>query len=123
MKEQERREAQRIHFESRILIKTEDDTVGATADSRNISLNGIYLLPEKKLPIGTCCTLDILLRGSTSAMTITIPGRVCRLDEEGMGIAFTELQVDNFVHIKNLMKLHQKERHSTQAPTFPCQQE
>jgi hypothetical protein len=106
MNDQERREAERIRFTSRIIIKTENDTLGATADSRNISLKGMYVLPEKMLPLKTPCMLDITLMGDTSKMTISIPGRVCRHDEKGMGIAFTEMKVDSFIHIKNLIKLH-----------------
>jgi len=106
MSNQERREAERIRFKSRIIIKTEDDTIGATADSRNISFKGMYVVPEKILPLNTLCTLDVTLTGNTSKMTITIPGTVCRHDEKGMGIAFTEMKVDSFIHIKNLIKLH-----------------
>jgi len=106
MSDKERREAGRVRFESRILIKTEGDTIGATADSRNISLKGMYVMPEKKLELNTPCILDITLTGNTSKMTITIPGKICRHDEKGMGIAFTDMKVDNFVHIKNLINLH-----------------
>jgi hypothetical protein len=109
--DRERREAVRIQFESRILIKTDGDIIGATADSRNISLKGMYVQPEKQLPLKTPCTLDITLTGDTSKMTITIPGEVCRHDEKGMGITFTDMEVDNFVHIKNLIKLHTSQDH------------
>lgn len=106
MSNQERREAERIRFKSQVTIKTENDTIGATADSRNISFKGMYVLPEKMMPLNTPCTLDVTLTGTTSKMTITIPGTVCRHDDKGMGIAFTEMKVDNFIHIKNLIKLH-----------------
>ena len=109
MNDRERREADRVRFESHIVIKTSKDTVGATADSRNISLRGIYLVPEKKLPLDTACTLDITLTGYTSKMTVTVPGRICRHDDQGMAVDFLDMQVDCFVHIKNLIKLHTAE--------------
>jgi len=120
MSDRERREAERVRFESRVSIKTEEETIGATADSRNISLKGMYVIPEKKLPLKTPCTLDITLTGNTSKMTITIPGKVCRHDEKGMGIAFTDMKVDNFVHIKNLIKLHSSQGDTKAPASFPC---
>ena len=122
MSNRERRDAERIQFESRIVIKTEGDTVEATADSRNISLKGIYLIPEKKIPLGTHCTLDITLTGTASMMTLTIPGNVCRHDSKGMAVAFIDMDVDSFVHIKNLIKLHNPEADLTRPTTVPCPQ-
>jgi len=121
MSEQEKRKAERIRFESQITIRTGDDTVEATADSRNISLKGIYLVPEKKIPVDTPCTLAITLTGKGSQMIVTLPGKVCRHDGQGTAVAFLDMDVDSFVHIKNLVKLHNSEPDPTNAAAVPDQ--
>ena len=119
----ERRQDERIRFESRVLIVTEDKTVSAEADSRNISLMGIYLVPEKMLPLQSLCRLQISIQGDSSCMDFTIRGKVCRVDEQGMGIAFVDMEKDTFVHIKNLIMLHTADGVPKKPPTFPCQED
>lgn len=123
MMDEERRQGERVQFTSRIHITTEDDTIGAEADSRDISLRGIYLVPKKKIPLGTFCTLQISVTAESSAMTVTIHGKVCRHDDKGMGIAFLDLAEDSFVHIKNLIALHTAEGTPKKPAAFPCQEE
>jgi hypothetical protein len=122
MTDKERRQGERILFKSRIHITTENDSIGAEADSRDISLRGIYLLPEKKIPLDTFCALKISLTGESSTMTVTVHGKVCRHDEKGMGIAFLDLEEDGFVHIKNLLTLHTSEGTPKKPAAFPCQE-
>jgi len=117
----ERRHDKRIRFESRVCIVTDDGTVSAEADSRDISLMGIYLVPEKKLPLNTFCSLRITIQGESSSMDLTVHGKVCRIDEQGMGIAFLDMKKDSFVHIKNLIMLHTADGAPKKPPTFPCQ--
>ena len=117
----EKRAANRIRFESQITIRTDDQTIEATADSRNISLKGIYLTPRKKIALGAHCTLAITLTGEGSQMIVTIPGRVCRHDDQGMAVAFLDMDVDSFVHLKNLVKLHAAEGKITDPLIGPGQ--
>ncbi len=102
---------------------TEDKTVRAEADSRDISLMGIYLVPEKMLPLESLCCLKISIQGASSSMDFTVHGKVCRVDEKGMGIAFLDMEKDTFVHIKNLIMLHAADGAPKKPPTFPCQAE
>ncbi len=119
----ERRQDKRIRFESRVCIMTDDGMVSAEADSRNISLMGIYLVPEKKLPLKTFCSLKISIQGASSSMDFTVRGKVCRVDERGMGIAFLDMKEDAFIHIKNLIMLHTAYGAAKKPPTFPCQED
>ncbi len=120
---EERRQDERIRFESRVLISTEDKTINAEADSRDISLMGIYLIPAEKIALNTFCTLKITLKGKSSSMNCTVHGKVCRHDDKGMGIAFLDMQKDTFVHIKNLIMLHAADGVPKKPATFPCQEE
>ena len=46
-------------------------------------------------------------------MIVTIPGKICRHDGQDMAVAFLDMDMDSFVHIKNLVRLHTLETDST----------
>jgi len=102
----ERRQARRIRLGTRVVIRTGDKAVPARAESRNISLKGIYLVPEQDLPLRTPCTVDIQLSGSSADMTLSLAGIVCRHDNQGTAITFVDLDEGAFLHLKNLVRLH-----------------
>ena len=104
---EEKRAAPRIHFVSNILITTGDGRIRATVDSKNISLKGIYVQAEQSLPVGTRCVLEVDLAGFSSNLRFRVNGKVCRHDSRGMGIAFCDLDAGTFIHLKNLIRLHQ----------------
>lgn len=102
----DKRNAERVRFRSRIVIHAEDTDLEATAESRDISVMGVYIHTDSMLPTGTKCRLSITLTGNSSEMHLDLAGLICRHDATGMGITFTDLDVDNFVHLKNLVLLH-----------------
>ncbi len=101
----DRRKAERIRFTSRIVITLPDRELEATADARNISLNGMYLEARETLPPGTRCILTVTLSGDSSQMAFQVNGMVCRCEPEGMAVEFCRLDTDTFVHLKNLIRL------------------
>ena len=120
--ETERRQDSRVPFAGKVRITSEDNSFQAEADAQDISLKGIYLVSDEKLPIETLCTLDITLTGQSIKMKFTLFGRVCRHDENGMGIAFMDLEEDTFQHIKTLLHLHDQMGLPKKSPAFPCQE-
>ena len=64
--------------------------------TRDVSMNGAYLLTPEPLPIGTKASVDVILslRGLTPSETrkalIEASGTVLRTDSEGMAIRFDE---------------------------------
>lgn len=103
----EQREARRIIFKSSAVIRYQQgQTVEAKVDTSNISLKGLYLETETRIPLDTPCTIEIRLTGPTSKMDFKAKGLVSRHDQSGMGIAFTHLDPDCGLHIVNLVNLH-----------------
>lgn len=103
----EQRQARRIVFNTRALVRYDQgQSTEARVDTANISLKGLYLETEDRLPIDTPCTIEIHLTGPTSVMDFKVRGRICRHDQGGMGIAFTHLDPDSALHIVNLVNLH-----------------
>ena len=106
----ELRRAPRVVFQSSAIIRYEHDRVTEVeVDTRNISIKGLYLETDIRIPVDTPCKITIQLAGTTSKMDFKVEGVVCRHDQTGMGIAFTQLNPDSYLHIVNLVKLHAAE--------------
>ena len=107
----ERRRAPRIVFESRATLRYDQGQVlEVRVDTRNISLTGLYLETDTRIPVETSCKIKIMLTGATSKMDFKVQGMVCRHDQAGMGITFTHLDEDSYLHIINLVNLHAAEK-------------
>ncbi len=107
----ERRQASRIIFKSSAKIRYDNDQIlEAQVDTRNISLTGLYLETDVHIPVETLCKIKIQLTGATSKMDFKVEGVVCRHDQAGIGITFTHLDEDSYLHIINLVNLHAAEK-------------
>jgi len=73
-----------------------------TVTALNISMSGVLLSPDKKLPMETQCEVHILL-GEQDPLIIVCRGKVFRSDENGVAIGFTEMDMSGFEHMKNLL--------------------
>lgn len=110
MDSSERRRSQRIEFVSTALLRYGDDRVLETrVDTRNISLHGLFIETDVRIPLETPCTIEIRLSGATSSMDVLAHGLVRRHEPGGLGLMFTQLDPDSFLHILNLVKLHETE--------------
>lgn len=107
MSSPERRRSQRINFISTAILRHGGQiTLEAQVDTRDISLQGVFVQTEQRIALDTPCDIEIHLVGTTSAMDFRAQGIVQRHDTTGMGIAFTHLDPDSYLHILNLVKLH-----------------
>ncbi|MDR2550929.1 MAG: PilZ domain-containing protein [Desulfobulbus sp.] len=105
-----RRRSQRIVFNSTAVLRYGDDeSLEVQVDTRNISIHGLFLVTEVRLPLETPCTVEINLIGTTSQMEVLAQGVVRRHEPDGLAVAFTQLDPDSFLHILNLVKLHEAE--------------
>lgn len=108
MESPEQRRSQRIRFNSRAILRYGQDlALEAHVDTRNISFHGLFLETDARLPLSTPCDIEIHLVGVTSAMDISAQGVIQRHDPGGMAVAFTSLHPDSYLHILNLIKLHE----------------
>ena len=69
-------------------------TVGAgskyllTCATKDVSMNGIFVVTGARIPVGAICGIEILMSGKSSNMRIRARGVVARHASDGMGIAF-----------------------------------
>jgi hypothetical protein len=90
----------RARIEARVASGDEIVIFGQT---RDISLNGLYVICDERLPPGTPCRVILFLGESQNQLAIRTRGRITRVDDSGMGIEITEIPVENFDHMRKLV--------------------
>lgn len=100
---EEKRKKTRVHFETHVVIKTRDSEIRAEADSEDISIKGVFVKTQDKIPEGTPCDLEILLTGSSTRLALTIKGTITRQEKNGLAIGFESMDLDSFMHLKNVI--------------------
>ena len=75
MSASERRQSPRISFISTAILRYgSQHTLEAQVDTRDISLQGVFVQTEQRIDLDTPCNLEIHLIGSTSAMVCAVSG-------------------------------------------------
>ncbi len=102
----ERRNHERVDFSApiSIMIETEDDTIEVTGDSQDLSLKGMFIPTDKKVPLGSHCIIKIFLSGTRDSLELNIQGVIARAENNGLGIIFDSMDVDSFTYLKNIVK-------------------
>ena len=101
--EEERRTRTRVHFMTQVIVKTDESEIVAEANSEDISIKGLFVNTEERIPVGTPCDIEILLTGTSTRLALTIKGIITRQDASGLGIAFDSMDLDSYVHLKNIV--------------------
>ncbi|RMH36147.1 MAG: PilZ domain-containing protein [Nitrospirae bacterium] len=91
----------------RVMVEAELKAAGSvkiTGCLGNVSLHGMFLSCDARLPIGTPCLANILLSGTEPPITIHARGTVVRHEVSGMAIHFTEIvDEESLVHLQRLL--------------------
>jgi len=99
---EERRRRTRVVFTTEVELRAGDVVVKSTR-SKNISMTGIFVFAEHKLEPGTECDVTLRLLGATSDLRLSANGRVVRVTDDGLALEFTSLDLDSYVHLRNLI--------------------
>ncbi len=97
-----RREFTRV----RLAVGVEVDKPGQpkiAGRGRDLSVKGVYVECRRPLPPSTPCEVTIVLSGTPEPMQVHVTGRVVYAEPKGMGIEFVEVDVDSFIHLRNLI--------------------
>ena len=101
--DEEKRESPRVPYAARVILKSARSKVVAKADSKDISVNGMFLKTEKRIPPGTPCKVEILLTGTSARFSLNTRGVIARLDKDGMGVEFKSMNLDSYSHLRNIV--------------------
>lgn len=100
---EERRKKTRVHFKTQVTLKTDKSEIVAEANSKDISIKGIFVNTGEKMQVGTLCDIEILLTGSSTKLALSIKGIVTREDKSGLGVVFDSMDIDSYFHLKNIV--------------------
>ncbi|MBF0397491.1 MAG: PilZ domain-containing protein [Desulfobacterales bacterium] len=83
-----KRQRQRIDFVTKVTLNFPTNGEMLNALMKNISMKGIFVETDKKIPIDTPCIAEIIITAPNSKLIMQIEGFVSRHDSEGLGIQF-----------------------------------
>lgn len=114
----EKRKRTRVHFETQVVLKTDVSEITAGANSSDISMKGMFVSTDEKIPVGTPCDIEIVLSGTTSRLALNIEGAVARQDKDGLGITFNSMDVDSYLHLKNIVMYNAQDPDAVEEEMF-----
>lgn len=80
------------------------ETVFRTDKTQDLSMKGLFLHCEKVLPLKSLCDVSLIIGSQENPIRIDIKGRVTRSSDSGMAIEFTEIDLDSYDYLQNLIK-------------------
>lgn len=97
----EKRDFTRITFKTEAIVSLKDQEI--RGEVKNLSLKGMFLLTPKKIDMNEEATIKILLSGASSELFISVTGLVVRVEENGVAFQLTGMDLDSFIHLKNVI--------------------
>ena len=74
--------------------------------TRDVSVRGAFVHCDSGWPMGTECEIHLILDGRNPPVDINVKGRVQRVTEEGVALVFTEVSLEAYEHLHNLVMLN-----------------
>ncbi len=97
----EKRTNTRVLFNVNAVVKYQDKTLEGKVN--NVSLYGILLQTPEQVPVDTAVDVKVCMEGTTTNLTLNLQGHITRSDQTGTAIAFDSIDIDSFVHLKNIV--------------------
>lgn len=100
----ERRGFIRIPFNTEVEVVACGRTVHST-DGLDISMSGVRIscCGQGDFAIGSLCNVKIILRAADSKEIIEAKGTIVRSEKGSLGIRFTEIDLDSYHHLRQLI--------------------
>ena len=98
----ERRKNTRVPFQT-IADVTFNDKHYNHCITEDLSVKGISVLGITGHKIDETCDLSLALSGSTSQLRLSMKGKIVRVDADSIALHFTEIDIDSYYHLKNII--------------------
>jgi hypothetical protein len=92
-----------MQLQASVSLKIEGEIFAADTNLRDISLDGLSITTAKTLPLNRICEVEMTITGPSSILRLTGKGKILRQDNHGTAVKFTELDMDSYMYLKNLM--------------------
>ncbi|MBU0674219.1 MAG: PilZ domain-containing protein [Proteobacteria bacterium] len=102
MSEVERRKNTRVPFQATLDLKFADGRTHK-CETNNLSLYGVFAEGVSGHPRGEVCDVVLNLTGATSDVRLRMKGEIMRVESNGVGLKFVEIDLDSFYHLKNIL--------------------
>jgi PilZ domain len=97
----EKRALTRVAFDIDATITYQEHTFSGKVN--NLSLKGMFILTTEKVKLQDTIQVIIHLAGETSELEINLTGTVVRITDEGIGVQFEKVDLDSFIHLRNIV--------------------
>jgi len=74
--------------------------------AHDVSMKGVFVKGKTDWSIGTECEIHLILEGQNPPVDIKVKGRVQRITGEGIALLFTEVSLEAYEHLHNLVMLN-----------------
>jgi hypothetical protein len=100
---EDHREFSRVNIKIHAKVQAKSREIVSTG-AHDISMKGLFVKGKVDWPIGTECEIHLILEGQNSP--VDIKGRVQRITEDGIALLFTEVSLEAYEHLHNLVLLN-----------------
>jgi len=100
----DRRNKTRVSFEAQIKLMFSDSKIECSGNSKDMSLNGIFISTEARPEIGKKCDVEVTLTGGVDDLLLTMKGIITRHADHGIGINFNSMGLESYTHLKNIVR-------------------
>ncbi len=105
----EKRKVNRVDFDNVAKVYQNDKIIEGRIG--NLSMKGFFIVTDEKLKLNSEVNIEIILSGTSTELAIKIKGTVVRAEENGFGIDFKEMELDSFIHLRNVVFYADHELH------------
>ncbi len=98
----ERRKNTRVAFQTTADISFANKNY-RQCETENLSLKGMSVKGITGHVMGEVCDVALALSGSSSKLVLSMAGEIVRVDENGIALHFTDIDLDSFYHLKNIV--------------------
>jgi len=102
MTQDERRKNTRVDFHTIVDVSFADAAYVA-CPTENLSTKGVFVDNIPGRALGDACSIVLKLAGSSPELSLSMTGEVVRLVGDGIGIHFSEMDLDSFSHLRQIV--------------------
>ncbi len=99
---------------SRVPVKIQvklmvDGEVAYSGPTDDVSMKGLFIKTDKRVPLGTKCDLVLFLDGATPPVEFHAKGKIQRHTDSGMGVRFSEIDLEAYDHLHDLVLMNSED--------------
>lgn len=91
----EKRKFERVDLRTEAVVRHRDVTFRGEVE--NLSLKGLFVRTDQKIPLHDTVDVAMFFHGSTSELSFSLEANVVRTTEEGIGLNFRKIDIDSLV--------------------------